>query len=33
LPTEAIEDYRRIGMPKHVEMPEALLGNVQAPPP
>jgi tetratricopeptide (TPR) repeat protein len=26
--TEAIEDYRRIGMPKHVEMAEALLGEV-----
>jgi len=26
--TEAIEMYRRIGMPKHVEMAETLLGEV-----
>ena len=26
--TEAIEGYRRIGMPKHVEMAEALLTKV-----
>ena len=26
--TEAIAMYRRIGMPKHVEMAEALLGEV-----
>jgi tetratricopeptide (TPR) repeat protein len=26
--TEAIEMYRRLGMPKHVEMTEAILGNV-----
>jgi len=28
LPTKAIEGYRRIGMPKHVEMAEALLGEL-----
>jgi hypothetical protein len=28
LPTEAIAMYRRIGMPKHIEMAEALLGEV-----
>lgn len=26
--TEAIAMYRRIGMPKHVEMAEALLGQM-----
>jgi hypothetical protein len=26
--TEAIAMYRQIGMPKHVEMAEALLGEV-----
>ena len=26
--TEAIAMYRKIGMPKHVEMAEALLGEV-----
>jgi hypothetical protein len=26
--TEAIAMYRRIGMPKHIEMAEALLGEV-----
>ena len=26
--TEAIAMYRRIGMPKHVEMAEALLGGI-----
>jgi len=30
LPTEAIAMYRRIGMPKHVEMAEALLGEPRA---
>jgi hypothetical protein len=28
LPTEAIAMYRRIGMPKHIEMAEALLGEM-----
>jgi len=28
LPREAIAMYRRIGMPKHIEMAEALLGEV-----
>ena len=27
--TEAIDTYRQIGMPKHVEMAEALLGEVE----
>ena len=26
--TEAIDMYRKIGMPKHLEMAEALLGDV-----
>jgi tetratricopeptide (TPR) repeat protein len=26
--TEAIEGYRRIGMPKHIDVAEALLGEV-----
>ncbi len=28
LPTEAIAMYRKIGMPRHVEMAEAMLGKV-----
>jgi len=27
--TEAIAMYRKIGMPKHIEMAEALLGEVE----
>jgi hypothetical protein len=29
LPTEAITTYRQIGMPKHVEMAEDMLGEAQ----